>query len=193
MRGPYRIEGYAITSADGMLADSTGLMPNSLKIEADQRFFESSLDRSDLMVHGRMSHEGQPNSAKRRRLVLTRKVAGVEPNPAYPNAWFWNPAGASFEEAAAEAGCAGGRVAILGGPDVYSLFLKLGYDDFYLCRAPEVRVPGGVPVFAEGLRGETAEETLAAAGLKPGPVQTLGVGVVLVEWTPEGGSTLAAR
>ena len=39
MRGPFRIEGYAIASADGMIADATGFMPDSLKIEADQRFY----------------------------------------------------------------------------------------------------------------------------------------------------------
>jgi dihydrofolate reductase len=193
MPGPFTIEAYAIASADGMLAASNGLMPDSLKIEADQRFFETSLDRCDLVVHGRMSYEGQANSPLRRRLILTRRVAGVAPDPANPNAHFWNPAGASFEEAAAAAGCTGGKVGILGGPDVYSHFLKIGYDDFYLCRAPAVRLPGGVPVFAQGRGGETPEETLAAAGLKSGPLQILGEGVTLVEWTPTGGSTLATR
>jgi dihydrofolate reductase len=191
MPGPYQIEGYAIASVDGMLAASDGLMPDSLKIEADQRFFEASLDRSALVVHGRMSYEGQPNSPRRKRLILTRKVASVAQDPSNPNAKFWNPAGLSFAEAAAYAGCEGGAVAILGGPDVYSLFLKLGYDVFYLCRAPAVRLPGGVPVFAEGRKGEETESTLASAGLKPGPLQTLGPGVTLVEWTPEGGATLA--
>jgi hypothetical protein len=33
-----RIEGYVIVSADGMLADANGVMPASLKFEADQRF-----------------------------------------------------------------------------------------------------------------------------------------------------------
>ena len=81
MPGPFRIEAYAIVSADGMLAASNGLMPNSLKIEADQRFFESSLNRTDLVVHGRMSYEGQANSPRRRRLILTRRVADVAPDP----------------------------------------------------------------------------------------------------------------
>ena len=192
MRGPYCIEAYAIASADGHLAAANGLMPDSLKIEADQRFFETSLDRSNLVVHGRMSYEGQANSPARKRLILTRKTPSIARDPANPNAHFWNPAGASFEEAAAAAGSKGGRVAILGGPDVYSLFLKIGYDVFYLCRAPAVRLPGGVPIFAEARNGQAVEETLASAGLKPGPLQDLGPGVTLVEWTPQGGSTLAA-
>src|SRR5271166_3399034 len=75
MRGPFRIEGYAIACLDGAIADATGLMPDSLKLEADQRFFERALDRAAVVVHGRMSHEGQPNSPKRRRLLLTEGIA----------------------------------------------------------------------------------------------------------------------
>ena len=41
MYGPFQIEGFAIASTDGMLADSSGLMPNSLKLEADQQLFSS--------------------------------------------------------------------------------------------------------------------------------------------------------
>ena len=37
MHGPFRIEGHAIVSEDGMIADSTGLMPDSLKFESDQK------------------------------------------------------------------------------------------------------------------------------------------------------------
>ena len=70
-----RIEGYAIVSADGMIADSHAIMPDALKNEADQRFFERALDHVDVVVHGRHSHEGQPNSARRRRVTLTRSVA----------------------------------------------------------------------------------------------------------------------
>ena len=61
MHGPYRIEAYAIASADGHLAASDGLMPNSLKIDEDQRFFRNSPNRCDVVVHGRMSYEGQAN------------------------------------------------------------------------------------------------------------------------------------
>ena len=96
MRGPFRIEGYAIACLDGTIADATGLMPDSLKLEADQRFFEKALDRAAVVVHGRMSHEGQPNSAKRRRLILTRRVKALAHDPDNANARFWNPAGASL-------------------------------------------------------------------------------------------------
>jgi hypothetical protein len=81
MRGSFRIEGYAIVSADGMIADAGGLMPNSLKIEADQRFYSKALDRAAVVAHGRLSHEGQPKSASRRRLSLRGESAVWRPTP----------------------------------------------------------------------------------------------------------------
>ena len=181
MRGPYRIVAYAIASADGMIADETGSMPKSLNLEADQRFFEKSLDHAAVVAHGRRSQEHQPNSRQRRRLILTRKVAGVAADPDNSKARLWNPAGASLEEACASVGCRSGTVAVLGGPEVYAYFLGVGYDDFYLSGAPKVKLPGGIPVFG---RGRTPEEAMSAAGLKPGPVQWLDDQVTLVEWTP---------
>jgi hypothetical protein len=56
MAQPLRIVGYAIVSADGMLADRSGQMPDALKIGADQRFFKSALNGVDAVVHGRHSH-----------------------------------------------------------------------------------------------------------------------------------------
>ena len=64
MRRRLRIEGYAIASADGMIADETGFMPDSLKFEADQRFFLGALDRVQVVCHGRLSHEGDPEIAR---------------------------------------------------------------------------------------------------------------------------------
>ena len=62
MPHPSRIEGYAIVSADGMLANAAGIMPPELKFDADQRFFAHGLDGVDAVVHGRHSHERQPHS-----------------------------------------------------------------------------------------------------------------------------------
>ena len=69
-----RIEGYVIVSADGMLADVRNVMPDELKFEGDKAFFTAALDRADLILHGRNSYEDQPNSPRRRRIILTRKV-----------------------------------------------------------------------------------------------------------------------
>jgi len=45
-----RIEGYVIISADGMLANSDRVMPDALKFEGDQSFFNAALDSADLIV-----------------------------------------------------------------------------------------------------------------------------------------------
>jgi hypothetical protein len=52
-----RIEGYVIVSADGMIADATGVMPDSIRNAADQHFFQAGLDEAAVIVHGRHSHE----------------------------------------------------------------------------------------------------------------------------------------
>jgi dihydrofolate reductase len=183
MPGPVRIEGYAIASADGMIADATGFMPDSLKFEADQRFFLEALDRVQVVCHGRLSHEGHPESHARRRLILTRRVPDLTPDPDNPNTWLWNPAGATLEEACAAVDCGGGTLAIAGGTEVFSLFLKIGYDIFYLARAEQVRLPGGVPVFSQGRFGQSPEGVLRDAGLKPAETRRLEHEVSLVKWT----------
>jgi hypothetical protein len=81
-----RIEGYAIVSDDGMIANSAGVMPDSLKLEADRRFFERGMDAMEVSVHGRHSHEQQPRSKLRSRIVLTRRIAGVASHPSNPKA-----------------------------------------------------------------------------------------------------------
>ena len=58
MARPDRIEGLAIVSADGMIADAAGVQPDALKLEADQRFFHERLRAADVLVHGRNSGEG---------------------------------------------------------------------------------------------------------------------------------------
>lgn len=183
MHGPFRIEGHAIVSEDGMIADSSGLMPNSLKFESDQKAYEEALDRAALIVNGRLSYEGQPNSPHRKRLVVTRSVAGLDRDPGNPNARLWNPAGASLETAAAALGVRSGAIAVIGGTFVFSLFLTIGYDAFHLSHAPGVRLPGGVPVFREQTGGRSPDEVLAAAGLKEGLVRAFADGVTIVEWT----------
>jgi hypothetical protein len=99
MPRPRQIEGYAIVSEDGMLANAAGIMPDSLKFDADLDFFERGLDGVDVVVHGHHSHEQQPHSHLRRRLILTRQVPAIAADPSNEKALFWNPGGASFEQA----------------------------------------------------------------------------------------------
>jgi dihydrofolate reductase len=182
MPRPCRIAGYAIVSEDGMLANSAGIMPDSLKFEADQHFFERALDGVDVVVHGRHSHEGQPHSHLRRRLILTRQVPTIAADPSNDKALLWNPAGASFEDALAALGTSDGSVGVIGGTDVFGMFLDR-YDVFYLSRAPGVRLPGGRPVFAE-VPKRAPEEVLAGHGLASGRRQVLdpAKGLVVVGW-----------
>jgi dihydrofolate reductase len=166
-----RIVGYAIVSDDGMLADAAGVMPDALKIEADKRFFERGLDRVDVVIHGRHSHERQPHSLRRRRLILTRRIAALAPGPSELRAWLWNPAGATLDEAVAALGAPHDRIGIVGGTEVFGLFLDR-YDAFYLSRAAGVRLPGGRPVFP-GVPARPPEAVLAAHGLDPGAPHAL--------------------
>src|SRR3954454_17029783 len=126
----FRIDGYVIVSADGMLANAGRVMPKELKFEGDQQFFNAALDRAALIVHGRHSYEGQPNSPKRKRIVITSATKTLAPVPANPNATLWNPAGATFEEACERSGVRSGTIAVIGGPAVFAMFLDR-YDTFW--------------------------------------------------------------
>jgi dihydrofolate reductase len=159
-----RIEGFAIVSRDGMLAGADGLMPNSLKFDGDQEFLDRALDAAILLVHGRMSHEGQPNSCNRPRLLLTRSAGPFSPEPVEPNVWLWNPRVTRFQDVCTALGVESGMVAVLGGTAVYDLFLP-AYEKFHLCRAGKVQLPGGVPVFSEVREGRAPDEILREAGL----------------------------
>jgi dihydrofolate reductase len=183
----FRIEAYVIVSADGRLADERHVMPEALKFEGDKEFFTAALDRADLIVHGRRSHEGQPNSPQRKRIVVTRKVADLADDPSIPKATLWNPANAPFEAACDHAGVHEGTIAIIGGPDVFDMFMDR-YDTFWLSQAPNVNLPGGEPVFS-GVPEKTPQEVLSSHGLKPGQGLVLDAanGVTVTPWqrTPQ--------
>lgn len=176
------IIGYAIVSEDGMLANEAGVIPPELVVEADQEFFMRGLDGAAAIVHGRNSFE-QPKAPQRKRLIATRRVGALTPDQDNPNALFWNPAGASFEQATNGLGVSDGAIAIVGGTDIFGLFLPR-YHVFHLSRAAGTRLPGGRPVFPQ-VPARTPEAVLTEAGLKPGPPRVLDAlrGVSLVTWT----------
>lgn len=159
-----RIEGFAIISREGMIAGSDASFPEALKIPADQKFYQDSLDRAAAVANGRHSAEGGPKEAARRRIVLTRRVERVIVDPANPNAVLWNPATAPFEEAWLKLGAPDGMLAVVGGTDVFGLFLNIGYDAFYLTRA-EASVPRGRPVFPGIDKNTTPEDVLHRHGM----------------------------
>jgi dihydrofolate reductase len=154
-----------------MLANAAHVMPDELRIEGDKNFFTAALDRADLVVHGRNSEEDQSNSPKRTRIIVTRKVVALAPDPANSKATLWNPAGASFEQAAEAAGVASGTVGIIGGPDVFALFMNR-FDTFWLSEAPKVRIPGGEGCFPR-VPEFTPQQILSSHGLKAGAPQLL--------------------
>jgi dihydrofolate reductase len=177
-----RIDGYVIVSADGMLANAAHVMPDELKFEGDKQFFTNALDRADLIVHGRRSYEDQPNSPRRKRIILTRTIDAVAPDQANPKATLWNPTGASFEAACEQAGVRAGTIAIIGGPDVFGMFMDR-YHTFWLSQASRARLPGGEPCFP-GVPSHSPQAILAAHGLKAGDAQILDAahGVSVTPW-----------
>ena len=166
----YRFIGYAIVSADGMLANASGVIPPPLIVKADQDFFMHGLDAAAALIHGRNSAE-QPTSPSRRRLIATHRIEALAPVEGQPHALRWNPQGASVEAALHKLGVAGGDIAIIGGTDVFGLFLSK-YDVFHLTRVPHVLLPNGRPLFP-GVPEHSPEALLGEAGLTPGEPQML--------------------
>jgi len=183
MARPDRIEGLAIVSADGMIADAHGIQPDPLKLEADQRFFHDMLDKATAIAHGRHSGEGGPDAVRRCRLILTRRIASLARDPRNDNAVLWNPAGATLEDAWDKLGLSGGLLAVIGGTYAFALFLELGYDAFHLSRAGYAQLPGGRPIFP-GIPPSSPEQLLSRHGLKPDPIRVLDApaGLTLVTW-----------
>ncbi len=159
-----RIEGYAVISREGMIATADGRFPDELRIPADHQFYQESVDRASAVANGRHSAEGGEKEKIRHRLRLTRGVNRLVPDPRNPRVILWNPAATPFEEAWGRLGIGDGTLAVVGGTDVFELFLTIGYDIFHLTRT-EASVPRGRPVFpGVGIQG-TVEEVMAKHGL----------------------------
>jgi hypothetical protein len=178
------IHGYAIVSDDDRIADAEGNMPDILRNDADWAYFQSELDQSEVVVLGRLGHEANPNPRQRLRLVVSSSSPGLERRD---DGWWWNPVALPWNDAIRHVLPRGGRVAVPGGRLVFDLFLGIGYAAFHLSRAEGARLPGGVPVFSACLEGKSAEEVLAASGLKAGSRRILypAVPVSLTVWRPD--------
>ena len=181
-----RIEGFAIISREGMIAGSDASFPEVLKIPADQKFYQDSLDRASAVANGRHSAEGGPKEAARRRIILTRRVQRVVADPNNPKAVLWNPGTAPFDEAWQRLGIEDGILAVVGGTDVFGLFLNIGYDAFFLTRT-QASVPRGRPVFPGVGHGIGPEEVLKKHGMVLRDTRTLDAdtGTVVEEWGPK--------
>jgi hypothetical protein len=170
------IEGHAIVSADGMIADAGGNMPPGLRNDADWQRFQAALDRAALVVLGRVGHLRHPNPG-RRRLVFTRSVDGLRPDPNDPLANFCNPRNAAPSELFDGLGIIRGVIAVTGGTGVFDYFMP-HYDRFALAEVHGFVLPGGTPCFSSG----HPRTVLAAAGMVPCEIETLDDGVTLTYW-----------
>ncbi len=99
---------------------------------------------------------------------------------------LWNPGTASFEEAWRRLNVEDGILAVVGGTDVFALFLTIGYDAFFLSRAL-VSIPRGRPVFPGVGNGVPAEEPLKKHGLVLRDTRMLDpvTETVVQEWGPQ--------
>ncbi len=182
-----RIEGYAIISKEGMIARSDGSFPEEIKIAADHEFYQASLDRAAAVANGRHSAEGGPKEKQRRRIILTRRINGVVPDPKNQKALLWNPGSAPFDEVWQRLGIADGILAVVGGTDVFGLFLGIGYDAFFLSRT-DASIPRGRPVFPGVGNGVTPEEVMKKYGLvlRDSRVLDPETNTRVEEWGPKG-------
>jgi len=170
------VEGHAIISADGMIAAADGSMPPELRNDADWRLFQASLDRAALVVLGRLGHMRHPNPG-RRRLVLTRSVADLQPDPLDPKATYWNPGGIDIAEVMARLNIAEGTLAITGGTGAFDLFLPL-YDRFVLSEVRDLILSDGTPCFTKG----HPRFVLPGASLEARDMELIDRGVVQTQW-----------
>ena len=164
------IHGYAIVSDNDRIADASGRTPDVLRNDADWAYFQAELDRSAVLVLGRLGHEANPNPKGRLRMVLSSSLGGLERRP---DGWWWNPDAIPWSEAIRIVLPEGGRVAVPGGRRVFDLFLEIGYDAFHLTRAEGAFIPDGVAVFSGCDGGRSAEAILSGKGLKPGACRVL--------------------
>lgn len=173
---PITFEGHAIITEDGMIAAADGSMPDLLRSEADWRLFQASLDQAALVVLGRLGHAAHPNPG-RRRLVLTRGVAALEPDAGDSRAMLWNPAGLDVDSVLAQLGITSGVVAVTGGTGTFDHFLPR-YDRFVLSEVRGAFLPDGRPCFSKG----HPRLVLPGAGLEARDMEMIERGVVQTQW-----------
>ncbi len=163
-----------MVSGDGRIADRNRQIPAVLRNDKDWVRFQAALDRAAITVLGRLGHEAHPKPG-RRRLVVTSRVARLEPVDELVT--LWNPAGVDFRDAAAELGIEDGVVAVVGGQRVFDYFLRR-FTQFDLVTVDGALLPDGVPCFSAGW----PDEVLPQAGLRVVEREMLDPGVRLEVW-----------
>jgi dihydrofolate reductase len=87
------------------------------------------------------------------------------------------------EQALAAVGTVDGPIAVIGGTDVFGLFLPR-YDAFHLTRAAHAKILGGRPVFPQVSGQIRPEMVLTGQGLRPEPPRDIdaAAGITLTTW-----------
>ena len=187
MLNSLRIEAYVVVGDDDNLCDAQGVMPESLKNDAEWKFFQAGLDAADVCVLGRKSHEATPNHKGRKRLIFTRSVAFVERRD---EGVFWNPSNEPLQTALDAFGGEVNHLSVVGGQAVFDFFLDgpHRYSRFHLSRVAGVLIPGGRAVFSSIESGvgtpapPHAEDVLVQHGYAPQETIVLDEGVEVVSW-----------
>ena len=177
-------KGYAIVSADGFIADEAGDMPDSLRFDADWRYFQAALDAADLTLLGRHTHEAAPNRKERRRLVVSRGVRAMLQENA--RTWWVNSDDVASTSAVTVVAGSKATVAVVGGTGVFSWILDdVGFDAFHLSIAHHVRLSSGRPLLDGADTLEDAIDKLKAKNLSLGERRWLdqGSGLELLIFT----------
>ncbi|MEL7480352.1 MAG: hypothetical protein AAGJ29_02215 [Pseudomonadota bacterium] len=180
------IEGYAVVCEADCIADADGKMPEFLKTEAEWQFFQQSLDRCEVVVLGRRSHDMTPNPKGRRRLVMTAGIKDVDQTD--ERTVFWNPAGATLQNALEPFETNVARLGVTGGQRVFDWFLT-GPDRFHVFHLSRIRgaeLIGGTPVFSKISLEKRAENVLSEAGFQPGDTRALDAHATVAPWVRAG-------
>ena len=82
------------------------------------------------------------------------------------------PLARSLEQAIDALSVGAGPIAVIGGTEVFSLFLPL-YDVFHLSRATRAKIPGGQPLFSAVSPTTTVDDVLMRCGLRPSPPRNI--------------------
>lgn len=160
----HAFEGYAVVSADGFIADAGGVMPNALKFDADWDYFQTALDRADVTLIGRHTHEAAPNFKKRHRLVFSTRTDGLVKEDA-TTTWI-DPAKADPCRAITQLFGPSANVAVVGGRGVFDWVLSNpSFSAFHLSLAHQARLGQGQTIFKGADDLEAALSLLSHRGL----------------------------
>jgi dihydrofolate reductase len=104
---------------------------------------------------------------------------------------LWNPSGAPLREALALLHAPHRSIGVLGGTNVFALFLDR-YDVFYLSCAEGVRLSGGRPIFPQ-VPARSPADILHAHGLSCDTVECAAANLTIETWRPNSSTLLEAH